>query len=77
MSESDADIFGIESTKQLGTCDNCHKEQVFVRRVLSVGMFGEKRRYWNLCYDCYPLHQSVKSYGRTYHYPISKEMIEE
>jgi len=77
MSMNDEDIFGIESTKKLGTCDNCHEERVFVRRVLSIGMFSEKRHYWDLCYDCYPLHQPVKSYGRTYYYPVSKERLTE
>ena len=73
MSTNNEDIFGVESTKQIGTCDNCHNENIMVRRVLSLGMFGEKRRYRNLCYDCYPLHQSCKSYGKTFYYPVPKE----
>lgn len=36
-----------------GTCENCHSENVWVRRIPSFDWITKKiRRYWNLCFDC-------------------------
>ena len=40
-----------EATK--GTCENCHTEDVWIRRIPSVDWMTKKiRRYWNICFDC-------------------------
>ena len=39
-------------TYQIGTCENCGRDNVKVRRVESFGMAKESRGFYNLCFDC-------------------------
>jgi hypothetical protein len=35
-----------------GTCENCHKEQIDVRKVKAIGHAGESRGYYDVCFQC-------------------------
>jgi len=36
-----------------GTCENCKKEDIYVRRIANLDRFhGGIRRYWNICFEC-------------------------
>ena len=36
----------------MGTCENCGKENVRVRRIEAIGMFKESRGHYDLCFKC-------------------------
>lgn len=59
----------------LGTCENCHKENVMVRKIEAYGAFGSGMRgYYNICFECFKPRVSFKgSGGRTYHSPQTTE----
>ena len=55
-----------------GTCENCRKENVKVRRIEAKGMFGETRGYYNICFECIGPQITFKSRGRTFTAPMRK-----
>ena len=36
-----------------GTCENCHKKNVQIRRFKAIGMFNEDRGYFSVCLECF------------------------
>ena len=58
-----------------GTCENCHRENVMVRKVKAYGMFGSADRgFYNICFECFKLRVKFKgSDGRIYSAPITIE----
>jgi len=45
----------------IGTCENCGRQNVKVRRIEAVGMFREKRGYFNICFECF----GARTYTKT------------
>jgi len=37
----------------IGTCENCGRKSVKVRRVKAIGMFKERRGYFDICFKCF------------------------
>lgn len=59
----------------LGTCENCNKENVMVRKIEGYGAFGsDMRGYYNICFECFKPRVNFKgSDGRIYTAPITIE----
>lgn len=57
----------------IGTCENCKKENVKVRRVQSVGSIlgGGSRGYFNICFVCLKPVIYIKVRGRTVESPMN------
>jgi hypothetical protein len=62
-------------TGYLGTCENCHKENVMVRKIEAYGAFGSGMRgYYQICFECFKPRVKFKgSDGKTYNAPITTE----
>ena len=50
----------------IGTCENCGKEKVKVRRIKAIGMFKEPRGFFNVCFECFGEQIEFQSGGKTF-----------
>lgn len=53
----------------IGTCENCKKEKVKVRRIKATGMFNEPRGFFNMCFECHAEQIEFQSRGKTFFAP--------
>jgi len=62
----------------IGTCENCKRENVTVRRVKAIGMFNEPRGYFDICFECQrpEIYWTTKD-GRQMHTPVTDEAVAE
>lgn len=57
----------------IGTCENCGKEKVKVRRIQSLDKFGANPRgYFNICFECFGEQIEFQSRGKTFFATKSK-----
>ena len=56
----------------IGTCENCHKENVKVRKIEAYGMFGSANRgFYNICFECFKPRVKFRGRdGRNYESPV-------
>ena len=57
----------------IGTCQNCHKENVKVRRVEAKGLFNETRGFYDVCFACFAPQVYTKVRGRIVQSPMETE----
>ena len=61
-----------------GTCAQCGRENVKVRRIEAKGLFGESRGFFDICFNCMRPVIYVKARGgRIVKSPMRDEQIEE
>ncbi len=63
-------------TYNVGTCENCLKEKVKVRKVEAFSMFARASRetsrgFYNLCFECYGPQVTFRSRGQKFHAPTN------
>lgn len=63
-------------TYQIGTCENCHKENVKIRRIEAFSMFARASRessrgFYNICFECFGPRVKFRSRGRIFYAPTN------
>jgi len=58
-----------------GTCDNCNRDGVLVRRVEATGMFKEPRGFYNICIDCFKPRVKWSNKRGTFYSPTNKYRV--
>ena len=63
-------------TYNIGTCENCLKENVRVRKIEAFSMFARASRdssrgFYNICFECFGPRVTFRSRGQIFHAPTN------